>query len=395
MVKRNVCVITGSRAEYGLLRWVIEGIRQAPELHLQLVATGMHLSPEFGLTYRDIEADGFKIDRRVEMLLSSDTSSGIAKSIGLGLIGFGGVLEELNPDLMLVLGDRFEVFAAVTAALVAGIPVAHLHGGESTEGAIDEAIRHSITKMSHLHFVATDEYRRRVIQLGEDPSRVFEVGGLGIDSIRKLTLLSRPELERELGMSLRRRNLLVTFHPATLEGSPALVQLEELLAALESLEDTGLIFTMPNADSGGRAICARINDFVSKHDHAVVFTSMGQLKYLSCVSCVDGVVGNSSSGLIEVPSFKKGTVNIGERQTGRVRAASVIDCAPRASDIKSALDRLFSSPFQASLEQVRNPYGSGGASDRIVSILCEYPLNGIVKKRFFDLELPEDRSLLD
>ncbi len=384
-MSRKICVATGSRADYGLLRWVMEGIRSTPGLELQVIATGMHLSPEFGLTYREIEKDGFSIDRRVEMLLSADTPTGLAKSMGLGLIGFGEALQQLQPDLMLVLGDRFEMFSAVAAAMVARIPVAHLHGGETTEGAFDEAIRHSITKMSHLHFVAAEEYRRRVIQLGEHPDRVFLVGGLGIDNIRKLTLLDRAELEAVLGFQFGPRNLLVTFHPVTLEDSTSARQMVELLAALETLENTHLIFTMPNADTESRALFGLIETFVAAHANARVHTSLGQLRYLSCIAQVDGVVGNSSSGLTEVPSFGKGTINIGDRQRGRLKAESVIDCSPDRRAIAAALQRLYSPEFQGRLRTVRNPYGEGGASERIVQVLRDYPLESILKKSFHDL----------
>jgi GDP/UDP-N,N'-diacetylbacillosamine 2-epimerase (hydrolysing) len=384
-MSRKICVVTGTRAEYGLLRWVMEGIREASGLELQVIATGMHLSPEFGLTYREIEKDGFLIDRKVEMLLSSDTPTGLAKSMGLGLIGFGDALQQLQPDLMLVLGDRFEIFSAVAAAMVACIPVAHLHGGEATEGAFDEAIRHSITKMSHLHFVAAEEYRKRVIQLGEQPNRVFLVGGLGIDNIKKLTLLDRPALEASLGFGLGRRNLLVTFHPVTLENATSRQQMTELLAALESLEDTHLIFTMPNADTGSRVLMDMVEQFVTEHANARAYTSLGQLRYLSCIQYVDGVVGNSSSGLIEVPSFAKGTINIGDRQHGRLKAESVIDCSPDRQSIALALERLYSPEFQSTLKTVRNPYGEGGASEMIVQVLQDYPLESILKKSFHDL----------
>lgn len=384
-MSRKICVVTGTRAEYGLLRWVMEGIRDTPGLELQIIVTGMHLSPEFGLTYRKIEKDGFHIDRKVEMLLSSDTSSALAKSMGLGLIGFGDALQQLQPDLLLVLGDRFEIFSAVAAAMVARIPVAHLHGGESTEGAFDEAIRHSITKMSHLHFVAAEEYRKRVIQLGEHPERVFLVGGLGIDSIKKLTLLDRPALESALGFDLGRRSLLITFHPVTLENATSTQQMAELLAALEKMEDTHLIFTMPNADTDGRALIDMVKQFVADHANARAYTSLGQLRYLSCIEHVDGVVGNSSSGLIEVPSFGKGTINIGDRQRGRLRAASVIDCSPERQSIAAALQRLYAQEFQEMLKTVRNPYGEGGASEKIVLILQDYPLESILKKSFHDL----------
>jgi GDP/UDP-N,N'-diacetylbacillosamine 2-epimerase (hydrolysing) len=354
-------------------------------LTLQIVATGMHLSPEFGLTYREIEADGFAIDRKVEMLTSSDSPVGIAKSIGLGLIGFADALNELRPDLVVVLGDRFEILAAVEAALVAGIPVAHLHGGETTEGAIDEAIRHSITKMSHLHFVAAEEYRRRVIQLGEDPERVFLVGGLGVDNIKRQDLLDRVELEAALEFKLAKRNLLVTFHPVTLETGSARDQMTELLAALDLLSDTNLIITRPNADTGGRALMVMIDEFVATHPNARAYTSLGLQRYLSCIAHVDGVVGNSSSGLTEVPSLHKGTVNIGDRQRGRLQADSVINCAPERNDISAAIGRLYDDKFQRKLKHVANPYGDGGAVERILDVLSNCSLSGLIKKKFHDL----------
>lgn len=384
-MSRKICVVTGTRAEYGLLRWVMEGIRETPGLELQIIVTGMHLSPEFGLTYREIEQDGFLIDRKVEMLLSSDSPTGLAKSMGLGLIGFGDALQQLQPDLMLVLGDRFEMFSAVAAAMVARVPVAHLHGGEATEGAFDEAIRHSITKMSHLHFVAAEEYRNRVIQLGEHPDRVFLVGGLGVDSMKKLVLLDRPALETSLGFKLGSKNLLVTFHPVTLENVTSSQQMAELLAALETLKDTHLIFTMPNADTGGRVLFDMIEQYVAAHANARAYASLGQLRYLSCIRHMDGVVGNSSSGLTEVPSFGKCTINISDRQRGRLKAQSVIDCSPDRQSIATALQRLYSPAFQATLQTVRNPYGEGGASERIVQVLRDYPLESILKKSFHDL----------
>ncbi|MEZ0246918.1 MAG: UDP-N-acetylglucosamine 2-epimerase [Methylophilaceae bacterium] len=384
-MRRKICVVTGTRADYGCLRWVMEGIRAADGLELQIIATGMHLSPEFGLTYREIEKDGFVIDRKVEMLLSSDTPTGISKSMGLGLMGFGEAFEQLKPDLVLVLGDRFEIFAAASAAMVARLPLAHLHGGETTEGAIDEAIRHSITKMSHLHFVAAEDYRRRVVQLGEAPDRVFLVGGLGIDNIQRLELLDRAALEASLDFKLGPKNLLVTFHPVTLEKSTAGAQMAELLAALEELEDTHLIFTMPNADTDGRILIDMVEQFVATHTNARAYTSLGQLRYLSCIRQMDGVVGNSSSGLAEVPSFRKGTINIGDRQRGRLKAGSVIDCAPERQSIAAALRTLYSPKFQAELETVRNPYGEGGASEKVVWVLQEYPLDTLLKKTFYDL----------
>jgi GDP/UDP-N,N'-diacetylbacillosamine 2-epimerase (hydrolysing) len=301
------------------------------------------------------------------------------------MTGFADALHDLQPDLIVVLGDRFEIFAAVAAALVARIPVAHLHGGERTEGAFDEALRHSITKMSHLHFVATEEYRRRVIQLGEQPERVFLTGGFGIDSIRRLSLLTRAELETSLGFTLGPKNLLVTFHPVTLEKDTAAAQMAELLGALDELADTHLIFTLPNADTGGRALISLVEQFVARHPNARAYASLGQLRYLSCISHVDAVVGNSSSGLTEVPSFRKGTINIGDRQRGRLQAASIINCEPTRHDIAAALKRLYSAEFQLALQHVRNPYGEGGASEKAVEVLKWYPLQALLKKTFYDL----------
>lgn len=382
---RKICVITGTRAEYGLLRWVMQGIKDSEVLDLYTIVTGMHLSPEFGLTVKEIEADGFRIDRRVEMLLSSDTPVGITKSMGLAMIGFADALHELQPDLLLVLGDRYEIFAAVASAMVACIPIAHLSGGESTEGAFDESIRHSITKMSHLHFVAAEEYRNRVIQLGEQRESVFQVGGLGIDSIKRLKLHSRSKLEKDIGIKLLPRNLLVTFHPVTLEKNSSEEQMAELLAALSDLEETMLIFTMPNSDTHGRILFSQINDFCSHHPHAQAFTSLGQLRYLSCIEHVDGVVGNSSSGIAEVPSFKKGTINIGDRQKGRIKAASVIDCEPNRISITRGIEKLYSQEFQETLENVNSPYGNGGASEQIINILESQSFANLLKKQFNNL----------
>ena len=302
--KKKIGVVTGSRAEYFLLRWIMEGIRDSENLELQIFVTGMHLSTEFGLTYSDINKDGFRIDRKVEMLLSSDTPSSVSKSMGLAMIGFGDAFEELQPDLIIVLGDRFEILAASMSAMIACIPILHIHGGETTEGAFDEAIRHSITKMAHFHFVAAKEYKQRVIQLGEHPERVFQVGGLGIDCINKLKLLDRVTLESSLDFKLGPKNLLVTFHPVTLEKDTSVKHMKELLTSLEMLKDTHIIFTMPNSDTDGRILFKMIEEFVMRHKNTKVFTSLGQLYYYSCISHFDGVIGNSS-GLCEVPSFKK------------------------------------------------------------------------------------------
>jgi len=385
--KRRICVVTGSRAEYGLLRWLMEEIERTPSLQLQVIATGMHLSPEFGLTYREIECDGFRIDCKVEMLLSSDTPMGLAKSMGLGLIGFADAFQRLQPDVLVLLGDRFEIFAAAAAATVARIPMAHIHGGEVTQGAFDEPLRHAITKMAHLHFVAAEEYRRRVIQLGEAPERVYLVGALGLDGIKRLRLLDREGLEQALDFKLGARSLLVTFHPVTLEPGASKRQMSELLAALARLENVHLIITMPNADTDGRAFIDMIEDFTASHANARAYTSLGQLRYLSCLRYVDGVVGNSSSGLIEAPAFRKGTVNIGDRQRGRLKAASVIDCEPERGAILEAIRKLYSREFQEQLHDVRNPYGEGDAAVRIARVLGECALDStLLKKGFYDLK---------
>jgi len=384
-MSRRVCVITGTRADYGLLKWVMDGIKSDSELELLIIATGMHLASDFGNTYKLIEEDGFQIDHKVDMLSSFDTPEAIAKSMGIGLIGFADALKELKPDLIVVLGDRFEVFSAVSAALVARIPVAHIHGGESTEGAFDEALRHSITKMSHLHFVATEQYLQRVIQLGEKPDSVFLVGGLGVDNINRLQLLDKEELENFLQFKLGFKNLLITFHPVTLENTTSELQMKELLKALSGLKDTKLIFTLPNSDTDSRVIIKLIKEFTSNNFNAYFFKSLGQLRYLSCIQHVDGVVGNSSSGLLEVPSFKKGTINIGDRQRGRIQADSVINCKPDYNSISSAIEQLYSKNFQSSLREVVNPYGSGGASEKVVEVIRQYPLHNIVKKKFYNL----------
>jgi GDP/UDP-N,N'-diacetylbacillosamine 2-epimerase (hydrolysing) len=384
-MNRKICVVTGSRADYGLLRLVMQRIKDDPELILQVVATGMHLSPIFGLTYKEIEADGFNIDSKIETLSSLDCPIGLADSMSKGLVGCANAFSQLQPDVIVVLGDRFEIFVAAAAALVAKIPVAHLHGGETTVGAFDEAFRHSITKMSHLHFVAAEEYRKRVIQLGENPKYVFLVGGLGVDGIHEVSLLSKEELESSLGFKFKSKSLLITFHPVTLEDDTAETQMKELLSALSDLTDTTLIFTMPNADTGGLALIKMIEQFVESHQNAHSFTSLGQQRYLSCIVQVDGVVGNSSSGLAEVPSFKKGTINIGARQLGRLQASSVINCLPERQQIRAAIKTLYSQDFTASLAETSNPYGEGGASDKIIDSLRSVDLSGIIQKTFYDL----------
>lgn len=384
MSQKKVCVVTGTRAEYGLLYWLMKELDRHRDFHLQLIVTGMHLSPEFGLTYKEIEKD-FTITKKIEMLLSSDTSVGISKSMGLAQISFAEAYDEMEPDLLILLGDRYEIFAAASAAMIARIPIAHLHGGETTEGAFDEAMRHSITKMSHLHFTATEEYRNRVIQLGENPDHVFNVGGLGIDNIKKLDLLSKEDLEKTISFKLNTCNLLVTFHPVTLEHETAQEQFQHLLDAIDQLENTHIIFTKANSDTNGRIINDMIDRYVHHNsDKSTAFTSLGQLRYLSLLQYVDAVVGNSSSGLIEAPSFKTPTINIGDRQKGRLKAVSVIDCKPVKADILNALAKINSKPFQKLLATVENPYGDGGASEKIISVLSHISLDNILKKTFFD-----------
>ena len=381
-MNRKICVITGSRAEYGLLRWVMQGIKVEHSLTLQIIATGMHLSPQFGNTYQEIEGDGFVIDRKVQMLTGSDTPVGIAKSMGNGMIGFADALNELKPDLLVVLGDRFEIFSAVSAALVAQIPVAHIHGGELTEGNFDDALRHSITKMSHLHFVAAEEYRNRVIQLGESPDRVFNVGGLGVDNIARTKLLGKDELERDLQFKFQERNLLVSFHPVTLEPDSGVKQMTELLYALNAFPNIGLIFTMPNADTGGLWIADQIEIYVKSRTNAVSFTSLGAKRYISVMACIDGVIGNSSSGLLEAPSLRVGTVNVGDRQRGRIQAESVISCELNRIAIQEAIIKLLSIEFQGKVQKVVSPFGTVGACDAIVEIIKTLPQENLLIKKF-------------
>ena len=387
MPKRSICVINGTRAEYGMLYWLMKSIKDDPKLNLQIIATGMHLSPEFGLTFNEIEKDGLRIDKKIEMILSADTPQSISKSAGLGLIGFADAYVDLQPDIVVVLGDRYELLAASIAALFARIPIAHIAGGETTEGAFDEAIRHSITKMAWWHFAANEEYKNRIIQLGEDPKRVFSVGSMCIDGINKTKLLNKPDFEKTIGFKLGKKNLLVTYHPVTLEHETSQKQFKKLLNCLSELDDTNIIFTLANSDTHGRIINYMIHDFVDAHSSTTkAFTSMGQLNYLSSLQFVDGVIGNSSSGLSEAPTFKIGTINIGDRQKGRLRAKSVIDCEPTNESINKALKTLYSEDFQKILTLVKNPYyGEGNAAEKILEILRSETLPNELKKEFFDI----------
>lgn len=383
---RKICVVTGSRAEYGLLYNLLKELHKDKFFQLKIVATNMHLSPEFGNTYKEIEKD-FKIDKKVETLLSSDSSVGISKSMGLAQISFAEVYDNLKPDIVIVLGDRYEIFSAAICATIAQIPIIHLHGGELTLGAQDDVMRHSITKMSHLHFAATNEYKKRIIQLGENPNNVFNIGGLGIENIKKIKLLSKTEFEQSINFKLGKKNILVTFHPTTLEKKDVSADFKELLIVLEKLKNTNIIFTKANSDIGGRKINLMIDKYVKKNSkNSKAFISLGQTKYLSALKYVDALVGNSSSGLLEAPSFKIGTINIGNRQNGRIKAGSVIDCKPKRKLLINAFNQLYSKKFKKSLKVVKNPYDNGNSSKKIIKIIKKVNLNNIIKKNFFDIK---------
>lgn len=388
-MKKNICIVTGTRAEYGLLCPLIKKINEDDKLNLQLVVTGMHLSPEFGLTYKQVEEDGYKIDEKVEILLSSDTSIGISKSMGLAIISFSEVFDRLKPDMVVVLGDRYEIFSAVSVASISRIPVCHLHGGETTEGAFDENLRHSITKMSYLHFTSTEEYRKRVIQLGESPDRVFNVGAIGIENIKKMNLLSKEELERSINFKLDKKYSIVTFHPVTLENNTAKNQFKELLLVLDKIKDLKVIFTKANSDTDGRIINNMIDEFVlTNKERFISFTSMGSLRYLSAIKYSDVVIGNSSSGIVEVPSFNKPTINIGDRQKGRIQAKSIINCDPIKKEIENAIEKALSKEFLENIKDVKNPYGDGNVSDKVIEKIKYFLENDKInlKKKFYDLE---------
>lgn len=384
---RKICVVTGSRAEYGLLSGLMRAIKEDKELQLQVIATNMHLSPEFGLTYREIEKDGFQVDKKVQMLLSSDTPNATTKSVGLATIGFADAYEDLQPDLLVVLGDRFEILAAVTAALFFKIPVAHLHGGEITEGAYDDCIRHAITKMSHLHFTSTEAYRQRVIQLGEQPDRVFYVGAIGVENIKRVPLMAKEELEESIGFKLGEKSLLVTYHPVTLEDHTAESQCRNLLEALDEFPEYKVIFTLPNSDTDGRVIIRLINEYVSLHPkRCMAIPSLGLRRYLSALHYVSAVVGNSSSGIIEVPSFGIPTLDIGDRQKGRIAAESVWHCNNDTLSIVKNLRRVMSEEFRNQAKCVINPYEKEHTTENICRIISDFPLEKLKQKRFYDFQ---------
>ena len=386
---RKVAVVTGSRAEYGSLYWIIKGIHDDDELKLQLIVTGMHLLPEFGLTVKDIEKDGFPIAKKVKMLLSSDSELAIAKSMGMGMIGLAEAYKSLKPDIVVVLGDRFEVFSAVAAALPFRIPIAHIHGGEATEGAIDESFRHAITKMSHIHFVSTEKYKQRVIQMGESPKNVFCFGSPGLDNIYNLHLMDKEELCIVLGIPKDKKIGVFTYHPVTLERNTAMPQISAILDAIKNFKDIYWVFTLTNADTHGRTIIRKIKEFVRNFpEKCRLFASLGQLKYLSLLKHASLMVGNSSSGLIEASSFKLPVVNIGDRQRGRIRGSNVIDVKEcRKEAIARALNRALSPDFKKSLKKTENPYGEGGSSKKIVRKIKTIPLGeDLLKKKFYEIQ---------
>lgn len=381
---KKVCVVTGSRAEYGLLKSTLKYIKLSKSLKLQLIVTGMHLSKKFSYTFKEIQKDGFNINHKIKMNLNYDDSFNIAKSMGKSLPEFVKSFSSLKPDLILILGDRYEIFAAATAAMLSRIPVAHLHGGEITEGAYDDMIRHSLTKMSHLHFVTHEMYKKRVIQLGEDPKKVFNVGGFGVDNIKNIKLLNKKNLEQKMNFKFLEKNLLITFHPTTLEKNSTTKYTKNLLNALNTCKNTGLIFTMPNADNENSIIFEMIKKFCKKNFAAKYFISLGQLKYFSCLKYIDAVVGNSSSGILEAPSFQIATINIGTRQNGRLQSKSIINVKPDTQFIKKAIKKIYSHNFKSELKSSLNPYGKGGAAKKVVNILEKIELNNILKKNFFN-----------
>lgn len=387
---KMITVLTATRAEYGLLSPIIKELKKCTELCVKVVVTGAHLSPEFGLTYREIEKDGIVIDKKIEILLSADTPSAISKSMGMAMIGFADYFSESRTDALLVLGDRYETLAICCAAMNERVPIIHLYGGETTEGAVDEAVRHAITKLSYLHLTSTEAYRKRVIQLGENPGRVFVVGSVGVENVLHQPLLSKKELENSLGMRLDCLYAVVTFHPVTLEDSSAGEQCRELLAAFDSYPEMKFVVTKANADADGRIINRLLEEYAVEHDNVRVFDSLGMIRYLSAVKYAAMVIGNSSSGLVEVPSFHIPTVNIGDRQKGRIKAESVIDCRPEKNDICEAIEKAKTDDMKKIAADVINPYGDGNTSKKVCSAIIEMFAKGIdLKKKFYDIEVQD------
>lgn len=385
---KKIVVLTATRAEYGLLKTLIQKLDIDVDIEMQLAVTGAHLSPEFGMTVREIERDGIKISKKIEILLSSDTHISLSKSMGLALISFAEYFDECQPDGLLVLGDRYETLAVCCAAMNARIPIFHLHGGETTEGLIDEAVRHSITKMSYLHFTSTENYRHRVIQMGETPERVFNVGAMGVENAKNMELLSLSALEESLGYKLGEKYAVGTFHPVTLEDSTAERHTKELLKALNRHMDMVYLFTKANADTGGRVINGLLEEYAETHNNFILVDSLGMKRYLSALKYASFVIGNSSSGLIEVPAFQIPTINIGERQKGRIAGETVIQCEPEADSIDKAIEQSLSKEFRGKITKAVNPYGDGNTSDKIVRVIKDYLFDGKIdiKKKFYNIE---------
>lgn len=389
MNKKNykVCFITGTRAEYGLLRNLMHKISFSENFTLQLIVTGSHLSEKHGFTIKEIIKDGFYIDSKIDIEISEDTNLSTCKSLSKLISKISDVFLEIKPDLIFLLGDRYELIGSAIAATIFRIPIAHIHGGEVTSGAFDEGIRHAITKMSHLHFVASDIYRKRVIQLGENPKNVFNVGGLGVDAIKKIDLMNKNQLEKALGIKFLKKNLLISYHPVTLSDSKySEFEINQLLESLSKLHDTLQIFTMPNADPGHNLIFQKIDSYIKNKSNAYSFPSLGQLKYFSCLKFVDALIGNSSSGLLEAPSFNVGTINIGERQKGRLRAKSVINVEANSELILKSIYKIYSNDFKKIMKQNTNPYGNGNSTEKIIEILDSISLSSLLKKSFFDIK---------
>lgn len=384
---KKLTIVTATRAEYGLLAPIIKKFINEPEIDVRVVVTGAHLSPEFGMTVKEIEADGIPIDKKIEILLSSDTPVAISKSMGLALISFAEYFDESKPDALMVLGDRYETLAVACAAMNARIPIIHLYGGEATEGAIDEAVRNAITKMSFLHFTSTEEYKHRVIQMGEAPDRVFCVGAMGVENAKKMPFLSKVDLEDKLGFALGEDYAVLTFHPVTLENNTAEQQVKELLEAICQLPEITFLCTKANADANGRIINELIEKYSQKYSNIYLVDSLGAQGYLSAVKYAKFVIGNSSSGIVEVPSFKIPTINIGDRQLGRIQDRSVINCKPIKKEILDAIKKALSKDFEDELNNLKSPYGDGETSDKIVELTEDFFNNDRfkLKKKFYNL----------
>ena len=386
---RKICVVTGTRAEYGLLSRLMRMIRDSQETQLQVIATNMHLSPKYGNTYKEIEKDGFTIDCKVPIIDDDGNNDSLSTVLEMsrGMKGYAEAYKELKPDMLLILGDRYEMLAAATAALIMRIPIAHISGGAVSEGAFDDAIRHSITKMSHLHFTEAEDYRRRVIQLGEQPNRVFHVGALGVENIKKLPLLEKDVIEKDINFKIDQNTILVTYHPVTLGDHTAEQDIKEFIEALNQRPDIRIIFTMPNSDTGSQSIVEAINNFVANNpERSIAYKSLGIIRYLSVMKEVSAVVGNSSSGLVEVPSFGIPTLNIGDRQKGRLSAESVLNCNTDCKSIIAGLDRVLSQEFRTIAASAKNPYDKEGTAEAIYNVISTYPLEQLTQKHFYDIK---------